>query len=142
MNHCFSLMSRSSPLLVIFPTLSGGHILTKRPRNLLEGTFPTFQSWKKETVCKLIGESGSVSRRHVDYDLFMEGIPQEERESACSGRAGRKELTGQDDQGENVKETKGQGHMNLLETLCHTRGRWADRSDELKEVHETQSVSF
>lgn len=75
----------------------------------------------------------------VDYDLFMEGITQEERESACSGRGGRKELTGQDSQGENV-ETKGQAYINLLKMLCHTRGRWVDRSDELKEVHETEET--
>lgn len=31
----------------------------------------------------------------VDYDLFMEGTKQEGGSLACSGRAGRKELTGQ-----------------------------------------------
>lgn len=61
--------------------------------------FPTFQYRRKSPSASQSDCLPLSAADSVDYDLFMEGTTQEGGSQPAVGRAGRKELTGQDRQG-------------------------------------------
>ena len=144
MNQCFPVVHRSFPYFhsafLFHHCLQAASKLTVQEPAGGDVSCSHVPALEKEWVWEPISVFGSVSSRQC-WLWSVYGRDTGRRESACGGRAGRKELTGQDGPGENVEETgrrRRRGHANILKH-CQSRRRWVGRLEEAKEYCETGS---
>lgn len=93
--------------------------------------FPHSSAIKKKKVSLQADRHVWLGQRQTVLTMICLWKVRHRKEGAWPAVGEQEGKSWQDRQGGNVEETRGtgdsQGHAQLLKTLCHTRGRWADR---------------